>query len=195
MADLLAESIAQLPEETVDILKLAACIGNRFDSPTLAMISGLEEQEVIKLLAGPLSGQYVFKSGDGYEFVHDQVQQAGYALVAEEDRPRVHLEIGRTLFSHAVGDELEEALFDIVHHFNAGAPLLESESEKMTVAELDLKAARKAKSATAYAEGFAYVVQGLALLDTDSWQHHYDLTLAMHNEAAELSYLTGHYED
>jgi tRNA A-37 threonylcarbamoyl transferase component Bud32 len=88
VADLLAESIAQLPEETVDILKLAACIGSRFDIPTLAMISGLEEQEVIKLLTGPLSGQYVFKLGDGYEFVHDQVQQAGYALIAEEDRPR-----------------------------------------------------------------------------------------------------------
>jgi predicted ATPase len=71
---------------------------------------------------------------------------------------------------------------------------LESESEKVTVAELNLKAASKAKSATAYAEGFAYVVQGLALLDTDSWQHHYDLTLAMYNEVAELSYLTGHYD-
>jgi predicted ATPase len=186
--------LVQLPEETIDILKIAACIGNRFDMPTLAMVSGLEEQEVIKLLAGPLSGQYVLKLGDGYEFVHDQVQQAGYALVAEEDRPRVHLEIGRTLFSRAVGDKLEEALFDIVHHFNVSAPLLESESEKVTVAELNLKAARKAKSATAYAEGLAYVIQGLALLDTDSWQHHYDLTLNMHNEAAELSYLTGQYD-
>jgi len=194
VADLLAKNIAKLPEETKDILRLAACIGNRFDIPTLAMISGLAEQEVVKLLAVSLSGQYVLESGDVYEFMHDHIQQAGYALVAEEDRPRVHLEIGRTLFSRAVGDELEEALFDIVHHFNAGASLLESESEKVTVAELDLKAARKAKSATAYAEGFAYVVQGLALLDTDSWQHHYDLTLAMHNEAAELSYLTGQYD-
>jgi PAS domain S-box-containing protein len=194
VADLLAKSIAQLPDETIDILKLAACIGNRFDIQTLAIISGLAEQEVVKLLTVSLSGQYVFESGDTFEFVHDQVQQAGYALVAEEDRPQVHLEIGRTLLSHKTEAEQEEALFDIVHHFNASAPLLESESEKVTVAELDLKAARKAKSATAYAEGFAYVVQGLALLDTDSWQHHYDLTLAMHNEAAELSYLTGHYD-
>jgi len=194
VADLLAKSIAQLPDETIDILKLAACIGNRFDVQTLAMISGFAEQAVVKLLTVSLSGQYVFESGDTFEFVHDQVQQAGYALIAEEERPRVHLEIGRLLFSRAVGDELEEALFDIVHHFNASASLLESESEKLTIAELDLKAARKTKSAAAYAEGFAYVVNGLALLDTDSWQHHYDLTLALHNEAAELSYLTGHYD-
>ena len=99
MADLLAKKIAQLPEETQNILKLAACIGNRFDIATLAMISGLAEKEVLKTLSVSLSGQYVFGSDDTYEFVHDQVQQGGYALIAEEDRPRVHLEIGRLLLS------------------------------------------------------------------------------------------------
>jgi GAF domain-containing protein len=59
---------------------------------------------------------------------------------------------------------------------------------------LNLRAGLKSKSTTAYAEGFAYVVQGLALLNHESWLHHYDLTLAMHNEAAELSYLTGHFD-
>jgi len=44
VADLLAKKILQLPEEIINILKLAACIGNRFDIPTLAMISGLAEQ-------------------------------------------------------------------------------------------------------------------------------------------------------
>jgi len=194
VADFLARTITQLPEEIQNFLSMAACIGNRFDLATLALISGQNEPEVTKLLTAPLIGQYIFGSGDTYQFVHDQVQQAAYGLLDAQGRKRKHLEIGRTLFSRAVGDELEEALFDIVHHFNASAPLLESESEKVTVAELDLKAALKAKSATAYAEGFTYVVQGLALLDTDSWQHHYDLTLAMHNEAAELSYLTGHYD-
>ncbi|MCK4840189.1 MAG: AAA family ATPase, partial [Desulfobulbaceae bacterium] len=192
VANLMAQNIIRLPEDIQNILKLAACIGNRFDSRVLALVSGHDEQEVIKRLDIALRGHYVFASDGTYQFVHDQVQQAGYALVAEEDRPRVHLEIGRTLYSRAVGEELEEALFDIVHHFSASAPLLESESEKVRVAELNLKAAGKAKNATAFAEGFAYVVNGLALLDTDSWQHHYDLTLALHNEAAELSYLTGH---
>ncbi|MEE8576594.1 MAG: AAA family ATPase, partial [candidate division Zixibacteria bacterium] len=194
VADLLSKSMTSLPEETKEILQLAACLGNQFDLSSLALITGQTDQEIIELLTLPLSRQYLFGSGDTYEFVHDQVQQAGYALVEEEDRPRVHMEIGHTLLSHAVGDELEEALFDIAHHFNVGAPLLESESEKMTVAELNLKAARKAKSAAAYAEGLAYIDQGLALLDTVSWQQHYDLTLALHIEAAELSYLTGHLD-
>jgi predicted ATPase len=124
--------------------------------------------------------------------VHDQVQQGGYALIAEEDRPRVHLDIGRLLLSNT--DELEAELFNIVHHFNAGPVLLKSESEKITVAELNLNAGQKARNATAYAEGFGYIEQGLALLGPDSWQDDYDLTLALHDEAAELASLTGQYD-
>ncbi len=191
VADLLAKNIAILPAETRNILTLAACIGNRFKIHTLAVISELNEPEVLKLLAISLSGQYIFESGGNFEFVHDQVQQAVYSLLDENDKIEKHLEIGRLLLADTDESKLEEALFDIVHHFNKGAPLLESESEKVMVAELNLKAASKGRSAAAYTEGFAYVEQGLALLDTDSWQHHSDLTLAMYNEAAELSYLTG----
>jgi len=164
VADLLAKKIAQLPESTQNILKLAACIGNRFDTATLAVISGLAEKEVLKTLSVSLSGQYVFGSDNTWEFVHDQLQQGGYALIAEEDRPRVHLEIGRLLLSNTASEKVEEDVFNIVPHFNAGAVLLESESEIITVAELNLKSGQKARSAAAYAEGFGFIEQGLALL-------------------------------
>jgi predicted ATPase len=72
--------------------------------------------------------------------------------------------------------------------------LLESESEIITVAELNLKSGQKARRAAAYAEGFGFIEHGLALLGPDSWQDDYDLTLALHDEAAELAYLTGDYD-
>lgn len=53
--------------------------------------------EVIKLLSIPLSELYVLESGDSYEFVHDQVQQAAYGLLDAQDRKSKHLEIGRLL--------------------------------------------------------------------------------------------------
>jgi len=122
------------------------------------------------------------------------VQQGGYALIAEEDRPGVHLDIGRLLLSKTASEKMEEDIFNVVHHFNAGAALLQAESERITVAELNLNAGQKARNAAAYAEGFGYIEQGLTLLDPDSWQTDYDLTLALHNEAVELAYLTGHYD-
>ncbi len=194
VADLLAKKIVQLPEETQNILKHAACIGNRFDIATLAMISGLAEKEVLKTLSTSISGQYIFGSDDTYEFVHDQVQQGGYALVAEQDRPRVHLEIGRLLLSNTASEKVAEDIFNIVSHLNAGAVLLGSEPERIELAGLNLMAGQKARHATAYAEGFGYIEHGLALLGPGCWQDDYDLTLALHNEAAELAYLTGHYD-
>ncbi|MBT8368690.1 MAG: sigma 54-interacting transcriptional regulator, partial [Deltaproteobacteria bacterium] len=194
VANLLARKMIQLPEESQNILKLAACIGNRFDLATLTMISGLVEKEVRKTLSVSLSGQYVLGSDDTYEFVHDQVQQGGYALIAAEDRPRVHLEIGRLSLSKTASENVEQDIFNIAHHFNVGSALLTSESERIQVAELNLKSAQKAKRAAAYAEGLHYTERGLALLEPDSWQNDYDLTLALHDEAAELAYLTGHYD-
>ena len=63
-----------------------------------------------------------------------------------------------------------EDIFNIVHHFNAGAALLKSESERISVAELNLNAGQKARNAAAYAEGLGYIEHGLALLGPDSWQ-------------------------
>ena len=126
--------------------------------------------------------------------MHDQVQQGGYSLITEEDQPQVHLEIGRLLLSNTASENVAENVFNIVHHFNVGAALLESDSERTMVAELNLKAGQKARRAAAYAEGLDYIEHGLALLGPDSWQDDYDLTLALHNEAAEMAYLTGHYD-
>ena len=53
---------------------------------------------------------------------------------------------------------------------------------------------KKQERAAAYTDGLGYIEQGLALLGPDSWQDYYDLTLALHNVAVELAYLTGHYE-
>ena len=34
---------------------------------------------------------------DGYAFAHDRVQEAAYALVAPQTRPKIHLSIGKAL--------------------------------------------------------------------------------------------------
>jgi predicted ATPase len=95
VGEFLGKNIAQLPKGTKNILIPAAFLGNRFDLPTLVLISGLAEKDVINLLNTSLSGQYIYPSDDTYVFVHDQVQQAAYGLIDAEDRKVKHLEIGR----------------------------------------------------------------------------------------------------
>jgi PAS domain S-box-containing protein len=195
VADLLAESIAHLPNETVRVFKLAACIGNRFDIRTLAMISDLEEQEIQKLLSGPISGQYVSKSGDGYEFVHDQVYQAAYTMLDAESRTKLHLEIGRLLLDNTDESNLDERVFDIVTHYNLSPELLVDRSEKLQVVELNLMAGRKARLSAAFAASAVYLKQGLTLLGEGAWRDQYRLTLDVYNTLIEVNYVNTQYEE
>ena len=195
VADLLAKSIEGLHDETRTIMALAACVGNRFDVPTIAMISDFGEVESAGLLSAPSVRQYVVESGDTYEFVHDQVQQAAYGLIDVGERMSRHLQLGRALLVKAEEPELEERIFDIVAHFSLSADLLTDQLESIQVAELNLRAARKAKMSSAFAASIAYLRRALALLGENGWRDHYELTLDVHNELIDACLLNIGYEE
>ena len=190
VADLLAKNISKLPEEIQTALTQAACIGNRFDVSTLAMISGCSEREIIDLLTEPSTGQYVVGSRYTYEFVHDQVQQAAYAAIDADGRTRKHLEIARLLHAGTDQTKIEERIFDIVTHYNLGASSLTDPAEKRLVAELNLQAGCKSKSASAFAASAGYLKQSVSLLGESGWQNHYRLTLDVHNALIEACHLS-----
>jgi predicted ATPase len=72
--------------------------------------------------------------------------------------------------------------------------LIDTDSEKIELAALNLNAGKKAKTAAAYSDAKKYIEIGLDLLGPDSWQEQYELTLSLHNENGLLAYLTGQYD-
>ena len=164
MADLLATAISELPQDAQEVLNLAACIGNRFEIPTLSVISGRTRDDLVSMLTASTGSQYVVGSGEVFEFVHDQVQKAAYSLLEARDRTRKHLEIARLLFADTDETELDDRIFDIVTHYNLGSGLLTDRVEKRKVAELNLQAARRSKKSSAYAASTDYLRQSLSLL-------------------------------
>ncbi len=56
-------------------------------------------------------------------------------------------------------------------------------------------AGQKAKAATAYEAALKYFTTGIRILDIESWQKEYDLTLALYSEAAEAAYLQGRFDE
>jgi PAS domain S-box-containing protein len=126
-----------------------------------------------------------------YRFLHDRVQQATYSLIPADQRPATHLQIGRLLWQHTTATRLEDLIFEILNALNRGASLIMDPKEALAVAQLNLTGGRKAKEATAYDVAASYLHTALQLLPLDGWQHHYRLTLALHNMAAEVAYLRG----
>jgi len=129
-----------------------------------------------------------------YNFLHDRVQQAAYSLIPEDQKRSTHLKIGQLLLQNTPEADREERIFDIVNHLNVGVELITPEAEREQLARLNRVAGKKAKAATAYAAAVEYFQVGQELLAVNSWQNQYELTLALHTEAAEAAYLSGDFD-
>ena len=129
-----------------------------------------------------------------YKFLHDRVQQAAYSLIPDDQKQAIHLQIGQLLQHKLSQSEQADKLFDIVGHRNQGRALLTQASDRQQLAQLNLKAGGKARSATAYTAARIYLQTGIELLQLDSWETQYELTLNLYVAKAEASYLNGDLE-
>ncbi|MBD2463559.1 AAA family ATPase [Oscillatoria sp. FACHB-1407] len=203
VVELLLFKLKKLSEDTQQLLQLAACIGAEFDLETLAIVSNQSPQTIFQNLfpavqtglIQPLSELDENLLVQEYKFLHDRVQQAAYALIDESQKQGVHLQIGRDLLERTLPEQLAERLFEIVDHLNCGTELITDQSERSKLAELNWQAGQKAMAAMAHEAAFKYFNTGLKLLDVESWQREYNLTLALYSEAAEAAYLSGHYDE
>jgi PAS domain S-box-containing protein len=216
VVELMADKIQQLPPATIAILKLGACIGNQYDLNTLATISDRSCHYVAKCLWSaiveglvlPLSDNYklldlnidrlseeiVAAIAVEYKFAHDRIQQAVYSLIPASAKQVVHWQIGTLLLAKIPIEDRDRRIFDIVNQLNWGEQLVTATSQRYELANLNLIAGKKAKASAAYQSAFNYLQIGLTFLGEDSWQPQYDLSLALHVEAAEAAYLSENFD-
>ncbi|WP_375504868.1 AAA family ATPase [uncultured Nostoc sp.] len=128
-----------------------------------------------------------------YKFLHDRVQQAAYALISEEEKKAIHLQIGRLLLKNTQINELEENIFEIVNQLNEGYELIVKQSERDNLAKLNLQAGKKAKASTAYQVALNYLEIGLKMLTQNSWDYQYELTLEIYIQTIECLYLNTNF--
>ncbi|WP_341528786.1 AAA family ATPase [Nostoc sp. UHCC 0302] len=210
VVELMIGKIQKLQHNTQNVLKLAACIGNRFNLDILSVINekspkttAFELWEALKNgLILPLDDAYklpqlldeVNHFVVDYKFLHDRVQQAAYALIPDEQKKQVHLKIGRLLLKNLDQSLLEEKIFDVVNQLNIGAELVVSQEERYSLAQLNLMMGRKAKDSAAYESAVKFFRIGLDMLAYDSWHKDYELTLSLHVETIEAEYLNTNFE-
>ena len=191
VVDLMLGKLNRLPVETQKALKAFACLGNSAEITTLAVVQGMSEEQVHADLWEALRLEFIVRSESSYKFVHDRVQEAAYSLIPEELRAEAHLRIGRILRVHTPADKLEERIFEIVNQFDRGTALIVTQEEREQVAELNLVAGKRAKSATAYASALRYLMAGRTLLGENAWEEYNQLTFQLELNHAESEYLTG----
>ncbi|MEH2213729.1 AAA family ATPase [Nostoc sp.] len=206
--------LQRLPEATQQVLKLAACIGNRFDLETLAVVCEATQDSVAadlwrslqEGLVIPENSTYKFFQGKGHDveaidnitvsylFLHDRVQQAAYSLIPETLKQVTHFQIGKLLLANVSPEEQGSKIFAIVNHLNEGFVFHQSQEERSELLQLNSIAGRRAKESTAYGVAVNYFTVAESLLPPDSWQQCYEKSLDVYFNLAEVKYLSGDFQ-
>ncbi|MBD1804668.1 AAA family ATPase [Microcoleus sp. FACHB-SPT15] len=217
VVELMVSQIQKLSPKTQNVLKLAACIGDKFTLDVLAIVNEKSQSETANDLWEALQADLILPLSDayktplvldletsttlqveplkvGYKFLHDRVQQAAYSLIPDSQKRETHLKIGQLLLQNTTFEERKENIFALVNQLNYGADLLTLDSEKYELVELNLIAGQKAKASTAYESAVKYFNISFGLLPDNSWESQYDLTLALYNEALEAAFLSGDFD-
>ncbi|MDZ8056288.1 MAG: AAA family ATPase [Aulosira sp. ZfuVER01] len=211
VVELMAGKIQKLNAQTQQVLRLAACIGNSFNLEMLAFAAELSQRETAHTLGDAIAQGLILSMSNAhksvvfdvplpdspiieYKFVHDRIQQAAYLLIPESERRGIHLQIGKQLFQQTSPQQREQHIFDITNQLNLGKELIQIQSERDELAQLNLMAGEKAKASTAYNSAFRYFQIGLDLLADNCWQTQYELALALYSLAAETAYLNGNLD-
>lgn len=212
--DLMISKIRRLPEETQQILKIAACLGSEFNLATLATVSEYPTQRLVPHLWEALREGLLLTVAPGtvrsldwenwllreepestmFRFLHDRVQLAAYSLIPVGERQALHLRAGQASLRQMLSLQQEEQLFDVVNQLNAGRSLLQTPQDRWQLAHLNLGAGKKAKAAAAYELALKYFETGLSLTPSDAWAQDYELTFELFTERLECEYLCGDWE-
>jgi PAS domain S-box-containing protein len=204
---LVTEKIGRLPKEAQQLLSFAACIGPRLAAADLALAAELPMSAVAERLqpavdAGlvqAVSPAFPATNGEGetvaeWEFAHERVRQAAYALLPRKERRLTHLRLGRQWLQRTPTAALDEHVFEIADQLNESFQHLTEAGERRQLAELNLAAGRKAKRSAAFQAAIRYFSMGIGMLSAERWECDADLTLNLHLEAIEAEYLSGHFE-
>lgn len=195
VVDLVLMRLRRLGVEVQQVVTLAACLGSRVDAEVLSALHGKTPEETHADIAPAIREGLVARRSRAYKFLHDRVQQAAYLLIPAERRAEMHLRVGRLLLARTSEQALDERLFEITNQLDIGAALITDPEERRRVADLDLRAGRKARASGAYGSAVSYLTAGAALLGEDAWAiADGAVAFALNLELAECACLNGELE-
>lgn len=203
-----------LPQDSLEVIKWASCIGNSFDLKTLYLISNetaniadalwiLIENEFIiplnnnyRLLHMPKEEFIQFNMEIRFRFSHDRIQQAAYLLISDDDKLLIHQEIGKLLL-HLYTDQnnLDDNIFEVINHLNIAKDLIEKKDERIELMELHYSAGKKAKANTAYDIANNFFKISKTLLTEEEWTECPGKLFELSYEFAESNFLAGNLEE
>ncbi|NLL05270.1 MAG: AAA family ATPase [Clostridiaceae bacterium] len=210
VVDLLVNALELLPEETMDILKLVACVGTQFDLKTASLIRKKPVAALARELWIAIEKEIILPLNNNYKFInilnndmapselemyfcfaHDRIRQAVYSLISEDEKCDFHYKIGMEYLKFFRETKSSDEIFDIVNHLNIGRCSIIEKNDRVELADLNILAGNKAKKSTAFAVALSYFEIAKSLLSEAEWALMHDKLFGLLMKQASTALLSG----
>jgi predicted ATPase len=201
LVDMLRNRIKALEEPGRRLMEILAIAGAPLAVDVLAATAEMPQSECERWLRTLRAVQLARVDGYGAERTvqayHDRVREAivgGFSSEGDRNEAgprleRIHLAIARRL--RAVPSAVETQVFNLANHYNVGQALIRDPAERRDALDLNLRAARAAKHATAFTMALGYVAAAEKLVRS---REEHDAWFSLQKERIELEYLLGDSE-
>jgi hypothetical protein len=171
---------------------------------TLAMLELVTSQPCSQALSIAVEYRLLSCQQGRYHFTDSLFQSAAYAIMPESKRSKVHLRIGRRIWKYSsLGGAMAEStsldtetlLFAAARQLEKGTSVVTDPNERDFIAKIQWEAGKRAMQLSEFSGAAAYFECAISILCSGrTWRaDQYDLTLALHNGAAEAYYCTGDF--
>ena len=184
IVDLVMRRIEQLPAQTLAVVQLLSCFGNRATNAAIALTAARPEHAVEIDFQPALESGCVYREGNEWVFCHDRIRESAYGSIAMDNRALRHLGIVRRLLEDG-GRSAD--VFTAATQANLARAAIGDLEERLIYGRLNLEAGRRAKSATAHHSAMGFFRAALEFFGAEAGED----ALAARMLCGEAEYMTG----
>ncbi|MDF1549988.1 MAG: SpoIIE family protein phosphatase, partial [Bacteroidales bacterium] len=190
VADLLLLKINKKDKKLTDLLKIAACIGEKFESDILFQVTEIPIEEAQEITEKAISSKLIFEYESGkYRFIHPDIYREYLKDIDSTLKKELDFKIGTY-----INQNTPHLIFKLLEHYNGCNDLFTSHNQQIELAKLNLKAGEKSISLIAYDIAFEYFETAINIVNSSYWKSDYSFMLELYTLSAETSYLCTNYK-
>ena len=189
--ELMIERISRMQAKSIEILKIAAIMGNRFNPDIIAEVCGKPAQDIIIDLNESIQNDLIVLAPPQYAFSHDRIHESILSIISDTELQELHYRIGNAMLRYNPAKHMPDMVFTILDHFNHSLGLVSDPAQKKAIVQMNMLAANKAKLSNAYTSAVTYLDYAISLLPPDVWEKDYETAFSIFLEKATAQYLAG----
>lgn len=156
--EIIGRQLSDLPEETLEVLRIGSLVGERFDAVTIASVSRSTTSEIVSALSPAVQARILLEDHSGFRFSHSILKEALAQTLEPAQKRNHHKLIADSLVQ--LGDEWEKAR-EISDQLALASPI----SNPQDTASYSAAAGREAASQFAYAIAAKYLRRAIDFHD------------------------------